>query len=197
MPKGFSDAEKEHIRAKLLEVGEKCLVTTGVRRTTVEDLAKAAYISKGAFYLFFDSKEALFYASLGQFEQAYRRQLLALIERPGRTPRARFIAFLRDAMTLWQSSPLFTHFNGEEYQNLARKLPGQVIANRRDDQVFFADLMKRWKVLGVQITCTPAEFVGLANVLFFITLHADDIGEVFPKTCETLIQLIAQQIVRS
>ena len=71
MPRGFSEREKEGIRDSLLDKGRAFLTTYGVKKTNVEDLTGAAGISKGAFYLFFVSKEELFFEVLGRFEDEY------------------------------------------------------------------------------------------------------------------------------
>ena len=59
MPRPFTTAETEAIHPLLLDAGAASFARAGIRRTTVEDLARAAGISKGAFYRFFESKEAL------------------------------------------------------------------------------------------------------------------------------------------
>lgn len=60
MPKPFSAAQKETIRAKLMEVGRTCFLRYGLKKTTIDDLVQPAGIAKASFYLFFDSKEALY-----------------------------------------------------------------------------------------------------------------------------------------
>lgn len=60
MPKPFSAAQKETIREKLMEVGRTCFLRYGLKKTTIDDLVKPAGIAKASFYLFFDSKEALY-----------------------------------------------------------------------------------------------------------------------------------------
>ena len=62
MPKPFSTAQKETIREKLMEVGRTCFLRYGLKKTTIDDLVKPAGIAKASFYLFFDSKEALYMA---------------------------------------------------------------------------------------------------------------------------------------
>ena len=60
MPKPFSAAQRETIREKLMEVGRTCFLRYGLKKTTIDDLVKPAGIAKASFYLFFDSKEALY-----------------------------------------------------------------------------------------------------------------------------------------
>ena len=83
MPKGFSDREKTLIRAQLLSKGRELFATQGIKKANVEDLTRAANISKGAFYLFFNSKEELFFEILGQFEDEYHANLIEAAARPG------------------------------------------------------------------------------------------------------------------
>jgi len=60
MPRAFKEEEKEKIRAKLLEAGRSCFLRYGLKKTTIEDVVQPAGIAKSSFYLFFDSKEALY-----------------------------------------------------------------------------------------------------------------------------------------
>ena len=75
MPRGFTDQEKVRIQKDLLSVGTRKLLTVGVRKTTVEDLAYSVNISKGAFYKFFDSKEALFFSVIEEMEANIKQRL--------------------------------------------------------------------------------------------------------------------------
>lgn len=60
MARSFSEREREHIRAHLMELCVQSWCRYGYKKTSVDELCKKAGISKGAFYLFYESKEALF-----------------------------------------------------------------------------------------------------------------------------------------
>jgi len=60
MPRAFKEEEKEKIHAKLLEAGRSCFLRYGLKKTTIEDVVGPAGIAKSSFYLFFESKEALY-----------------------------------------------------------------------------------------------------------------------------------------
>jgi len=60
MPRAFNKEEKERIHCKLLDAGRSCFTRYGLKKTTIEDLVKLAGIAKSSFYLFFESKEALY-----------------------------------------------------------------------------------------------------------------------------------------
>jgi AcrR family transcriptional regulator len=198
MPKGFSEREKTLIREQLLAKGRELFATQGIKKANVEDLTRAANISKGAFYLFYNSKEELFFEILAQFEDEYHANLLEAAARPAPSPRQRVKDVLKQAFALWRTNPLFTNFNQEEFEYLARKLPEELMqANVDKDAVFIDQLLSRWREQGVVIDCDPALFLGLMRALFFISLHEPELGPgVYPDVIEFFIDLIAERIVR-
>jgi AcrR family transcriptional regulator len=197
MPKGFSEREKEILRERLVEKGKQLFEIHGLRKTSVEDLTRAAGISKGAFYLFFESKEALFFEIVEQFEARFRAGLFAQLSRPGYSPRDTFKQLLTHAFTAWRANPLFRQLNREEYDYLLRKLPeGQIEAHLQQDDVFVAELMTRLRAAGVPIRGDPQTIAGLMKALFFVTLHEEEIGAAaFPATLELLIDLVTSGLV--
>lgn len=60
MARSFSEREKENIKKNLQEACKQSWTQYGYKKTSVDELCKQVGISKGAFYLFFESKEALF-----------------------------------------------------------------------------------------------------------------------------------------
>ena len=60
MAKSFTEREKENIKRSLQEACKQSWTQYGYKKTSVDDLCKQVGISKGAFYIFFESKEALF-----------------------------------------------------------------------------------------------------------------------------------------
>lgn len=60
MARSFSEREKENIKKNLQEACKQSWTQYGYKKTSVDELCKQVCISKGAFYLFFESKEALF-----------------------------------------------------------------------------------------------------------------------------------------
>src|SRR5258706_14567659 len=98
MPKAFTEQEKELIRKRLLEQGHKQFSAYGLRKTNIEELAEAAGISKGAFYLVYASKEALFLVVVDHVEQRIRREIFAIVALPVSLQRARLFFRLQRAI---------------------------------------------------------------------------------------------------
>ena len=87
MPKTFSEQERTLIKNKLMKEAEYCLSQYGVRKTTVDELVKRVHIPKGTFYLFFESKEQLFYEVFIQFHDEIQDKLITVLQMPrGRLP---------------------------------------------------------------------------------------------------------------
>jgi AcrR family transcriptional regulator len=60
-----------------MEEGKKCLSLYGIRKTTVDELVKRVKIPKGTFYLFYESKDLLFYDIFCALHDEMQEKLLA------------------------------------------------------------------------------------------------------------------------
>jgi AcrR family transcriptional regulator len=141
----------------------------------VADLARGAGISKGAFYRFFDSKEALYIAIL-QIAEAQVREGLLLAAQSTDGVRA----VVRALFDILRDHPILGALaDPDEYTWLMRVLPPEVLAaNRIDDDRFFADLLTYLQRLGrVRDSMDPVVFAGLAPAALALALHRDLIGE--------------------
>ena len=197
MPKGFSERERTIIRAKLREKGGELFGSYGVRKTNVEELARAVGISKGAFYLFYESKEELFFELLEQFEAEYQTAMLKQIVEGQAPPRKRMKALLLAALTLRQDNALFAHLSQTEYEYLFRKLPEERLqAHLRGDIDFAVQFLDAWRQAGVTIACSPEKVAALIRGLFFLSLHEEDIGtNMYVEVIDTYAELLANYLV--
>ncbi|MCI9615459.1 MAG: TetR/AcrR family transcriptional regulator [Dorea sp.] len=81
MARSFTEREKENIKRSLRESCKQSWTQYGYKKTSVDDLCKQAGISKGAFYLFFESKEALFCEVLCSVQEHICNAALEVIEK--------------------------------------------------------------------------------------------------------------------
>ena len=81
MGKGFKENEKEIIKEKLKKAAEEALVKTGIRKTSVDKLVSKVGISKGAFYLFYESKESLFFEVIASFHDKLQNDFMEILEK--------------------------------------------------------------------------------------------------------------------
>ena len=52
---------KSAVRERIIEAAVECFAKTGFDRTKMDDIANVSHVSKGTLYLYFKSKEDLFY----------------------------------------------------------------------------------------------------------------------------------------
>jgi AcrR family transcriptional regulator len=72
MRRAVSDAEKSKRRDDILVAAKKVFSKKGFASTTIADVAKAAHLSYGSIYWYFDSKDALFHELMDGEERALR-----------------------------------------------------------------------------------------------------------------------------
>jgi len=193
MPKAFTQLEKEWIGKRLLEQGYKQFSAYGLKKTNIEELAEAAGISKGAFYLFYESKEALFMDVVEQAEKRFRQEVLAAIDLPGPSPRARLFAVLRKAFTLWKTIPVLQFFTRNDYDLIFRRIPeAKIQEHLSSDRIFIEELVTRCRKAGIPIQVQAEQISGLLYALFLYSLHEDDFGpNNFSGTLDLLVELVA------
>ena len=197
MPKGFTERDKEIIRGKLMENGLKAFSSYGLRKTNVEDLTRAAGISKGAFYIFYESKEALFMDVVEEVERKFREKVLAEIDRAGPSARARLKHVFLTAFTIWKSQPVLQHITQAEYSLLLEKMPLEKVQEHlASDLEFIQELIRRCRESGILIETGGEAVAGLMKAVFFVSLHEDDLGPgLYPGTIDLLLDLIAAYCV--
>ena len=193
MPKGFSEHEKEVIRKRLVEQGYKQFSAYGLKKTSIEELAEAARISKGAFYLFYECKEALFMDVAELAEQRYREQIFAAVDLPGPSPRARLLAVLKTAFEQLKTIPILQFFTSSDYDLLFRRVPAEKLEEHMaSDRLFFETLAARCQAAGIPIRVAPSDINRLLYPLVLSVMHADDLGpNAFSGSTDVLLELVA------
>ncbi len=84
MPK-TSEAAKEARRTQILDAAVRCFARRGYYETTIEDLVTATGLSRGALYLYYPSKEAIYLAISEQWGCELERAIRARLT-PDQTP---------------------------------------------------------------------------------------------------------------
>lgn len=193
MPRAFTEREKKLIRSRLLKQGAKLFAAHGLKRTNVEELAAAAGISKGAFYIFYPSKESLFMDAVEEAEGDYRRDVLAVVELPGPSARSRLLAVLKQAFTIWRDVPILKVLTRSDLDVLFRNMPEeQVEQHFASDEKFILDLVAHCRAAGIPIQASADQIASLFYAIVLMTLHEDDFGpDRFSGTVDLLMELAA------
>ena len=130
MPKSYSEQEREYIDKRLREEAMNCMCSYGIRKTTVDELVRRVRIPKGTFYLFYESKEQLLFQVLMQFHENMEKQLLERVDSlAGRPLDVETVTdLLMDFFRRADEAPIIRLMNSGELEILARKLPGEELA---------------------------------------------------------------------
>ena len=192
MPRGFTEREKDVINHRLLEVGLQQFSQLGLKKTSVDELAAAAGISKGAFYLFYEGKEALFMEVIEKVEERFRGQILAAVDAPGPTTRARLYAVLSEVIRQLRTIPILRSVTIGEYDLVFRSLPEETLREHfAADQVFLKALIERCREAGILIQIDEAELRSLFYGVVLAVLHDQEFGQdPIGSSVDTLIELI-------
>lgn len=158
----------------MLEVGSESFARRGLRATTVESLARAAGISKGAFYGFFASKEELFLALVDDYEQHVHAEVVAAVQAD---PRRGVEVLLTMALSATRDDPLMAVVMSDDGAAVLRSMSAeQREALLSRDEVLVDTVVAVLGDAGVQLSVAPRLLVGLLRSLVFMGWHRQDIG---------------------
>lgn len=151
MPR-FSDKEKEMIRQKLMQEGERLFTSFGLKKVTIDEIVRAAGIAKGSFYSFYTNKEHLYMDIAANLQVKMWRDMDEFLDKNRSLPPRE----LCRQCFLWmfgelERYPMLKQVNSETAEYLYRKLPLEVIqAHTRDDGYELTKLEE----YGVHFTCS-------------------------------------------
>jgi len=193
MPRAFSDYEKETLKAQMREKGKKLFEVQGLRKTSVDELTEAVGISKGAFYLFFASKEELYLEILEQIETEIQTSILEFTIHPNQDAHKNISAMLKGFLLTMDAYPLLKNFSQSDFDYLLRKIPAErVMQHANSDEDFTNQFIRKIEREGITVTASPQVVGNLIKSLFFTLLHRDDFGkDSYEELMDVLIYLVA------
>jgi len=194
----FNQQEREYIRSKLLQHGRKLFGDLGLKKTTISDLTKQVNIAQGSFYLFFESKEALYFEILEQEERYIREELLHKVLLKEKLTKATFYHFLQQALQFLDESPILRQlFDKSTMNQLLRKLPQEKLdSNNQGDIDFLVPYIEKWQADGIMKSLPPHIIVSIIRSLIILSLQKEMIGESnYTSTIDQLIQFISDGLI--
>lgn len=195
MPKTFSDSERSYIKKRLQEEASACLTQFGLRKTTVDELVRRVNIPKGTFYLFYPSKELLFFdvfcAMQAQLQADFLHQLEAL---QGNINVDTLTDLFYDLYRQVDATFLYSFAASGDLELLVRKLPPDVVAMHTKQDDFSME-----KVLsllpGVPVEDNIKLFSAALRAVFCMMPHRKEIGEaVFDDTLRLVLRGVILQL---
>lgn len=198
MPR-FNDREKEAIRNKIIETAMICFTTAGIRKTSFEDLTRPAGIPKSSFYIFFESKEALYLELLfAEVPKVWQRVQSAYEQ--AETAAEKIEMLLRTSIEAVQETPLsqrlMTH--PEDLQYLTNRLrPEDLVRQEQEARLPLIQLVTQGQEDSIFIDEKAEVIAGVLRSVTMLILHKDDIGKEYPEVLELTIKLIAKGLANT
>ncbi len=149
MARSFTEREKENIKRSLQDACKQSWTQYGYKKTSVDDLCKQVGISKGAFYLFFESKESLFCEVLCSVQEQICNGALEVIEKHkekyGAAEALKLIyrEYDKNNFLCDSDSTDFTILMNKLSQEQAKKIQE---SNHMSQQLFFSQAYLKFKV---------------------------------------------------
>lgn len=170
------------------------MVQYGMRKTTVDELVRRVNIPKGTFYLFYDSKELLFFDVFLAFHDEVQARLLSEIKAmEGNVDASGLTEVIFGLCKLVEGSFMLRFMTDGELELLIRKLPPEVAAKHAELDDFSVEqllcLVPDMKAERVRV------FSAALRGIFLAMLYKNEIGEeVFDEALRVMIRGVVTQM---
>lgn len=194
----FNEQEKEYIRSNLLQHGRQLFGELGLKKTSISDLTKRVNIAQGSFYLFYESKEELYFKIIEQEEYYIREELLHNLLLKEKLTKKNFCDFLQQALQFLDESPILKQlFDKSTMDQLLRKLPQKTLeSNHQGDIHFLVPYIEKWQADGVMKPLDPDIIVSMIRSLIVLSLQKEMIGEAnYKSTMDQFVAFISDGLI--
>lgn len=195
-PRKQTQYEMNLQKQKLLEKGKELLLSYGVKKTSIEDITKAAGMAKGTFYNYFKSKEEFFLELLRQIHTLWFQQAELYFTGPSdESLKDRVKSFIRNCFHSQDFLAFFKYH--DEFKDLILDMQASLNTEFNDlldmEHLAYERLLKMFhfdtqKVKpGVVHNYLHAMYFGIANMSI---MKSDTLDETFEALLEGLINYI-------
>lgn len=193
MTSAFTEKEKLIIQSALKEAAKHYASTIGIRKTTVDELAESAGISKGAFYKFYETKESLFFEMLEDYHDEFYKAAWETWEAFENLPHPQRAAeVLFEMFRLTEENSLINFIENDLPYVLRKISTDQLKKHQYSDYIYLKDFLEKTGIeLKQPFEILPAAIRGLALPIF----HKKEIGELYSEVLKIMIQGICEQLI--
>lgn len=192
MAKAFTEQEADIILQNLKAAARRYAASRGVRKTTVDELAREAGISKGAFYKFYPSKEMLFFEILEDMHtEIYAASAEVLKQNRANSSADRAAEAVLAACKIMVESGMMD-FMEQDAAFLLRKIPAEVQEKHyHSDEVHIKELLSN---AGLEPNGGMELAAATVRGLFLTVSHRENIGPLYPQVLDMLVRGACQRL---
>lgn len=190
--KAFTEQEADIILQNLKAAARRYAASRGVRKTTVDELAREAGISKGAFYKFYPSKEMLFFEILEDMHtEIYAAAAEVLKQNRANSSADRAAEAVLTACKIMAESGMMD-FMEQDAAFLLRKIPAEVQEKHyHSDEVHIKELLSN---AGLEPNGGMELAAATVRGLFLTVSHRENIGPLYPQVLDVLVRGACQRL---
>lgn len=190
--KAFTEQEADIILQNLKAAARRYAASRGVRKTTVDELAREAGISKGAFYKFYSSKEMLFFEILEDMHtEIYAAAADVLRRNHANSSADRAAGAVLAACKIMAESGMMD-FLEQDAAFLLRKIPAEVQEKHyHSDAVHIKELLSS---AGLEPNGGMELAAATVRGLFLTVSHRENIGPLYPQVLDMLVRGACQRL---
>ncbi len=173
MPRVVKEEEYATKRNEIVSVAQRLVYTKGYEQISIQDILNELQISKGAFYHYFDSKQALLEALIDRIQEEAEPLIVPIVTDPDLSALEKLHRFF-DTTARWKTArkeyllSLMKVWYADENILIRTKTHARII---KHFSVMLADIIRQGVAEGVMATAYPEQ---MADMAFAILLNMGD-----------------------
>jgi len=187
--RSFNEAQKENIRENLIAECKKSWSQHGYKKTSVSELSAKVGISTGAFYAFYDSKEALFCDVMDDFQESTRRMFDETLSSP--PTKAEICHALKKLYLEYAHNDIITKRHTPDYKSLLNNLPPEWRDRHRANSINY--LASTLFAPDTKLKVSKERAHGIIDTLLFSVANKEVIKDHYEIFC-TLLECVINEI---
>lgn len=191
MPVIFNEEKRMNIRASLLKNGFELIKKYGMKKTSIEEIAKSCGIAKGTFYNFFNSKEEFVFEIIQDKRNETKRYFRSLLDKNGHMDRTEVRQYLEHMAD--PENNLYLYLTAEDIAILHTRLPKGIIPKDEDVKTTTTLLMDCIK--GRSPSCDWRVLANYIKIIALVSLNKDKvIKEALSVNLSGILDLTMEEI---
>ncbi|MCQ6268619.1 TetR/AcrR family transcriptional regulator [Fictibacillus sp. WQ 8-8] len=195
----FSQTEKEKINEQLIVIAKQLFSSKGIKKTSLEDLTSVVGIAKSSFYVFFESKEALYLELLDQEGPGIEERVWEAVNQKS-SIEDKIKTYLHEMTRELDDNPLMKRLqtHPDELQSIARKVTPEFLQKKTERNVLpLLHFINEQKEAGELIDKDSEVILRLMRAAMTISLHKKDIGiDLYPKIQDMMFEAVSSYITK-
>lgn len=190
MPVAFTLEQKEKIRTKIFAFARNAVKEYEVSKISVRLITEAAGISKGAFYIFYDSKEQLFYELARMLHEEIIRPTYAILGMCTLSSAERITQAIISGCEALDKSGM-ERFLTKDIPDLMQKLPKEVLKEQRDRE---KEILDYFLEVSGQLAVPKEEAYAAINGLILTAFERKHLGNTYEKVLSWMAEGVCNRI---